>query len=169
MITDSELARLFASPPFVGTVLRYGSFLDYDLDCLLAIYFARGDRLNDALDLLIPELTFGRKIDVLRRLPLKHTKAHGDALAALRAFQKIRNLAAHSWTVSRAKCRDLLSDPSVRGLFVDYPTSLEAGFKLTRRRLVRLRQSKAFGADARAVSRELDVRAVELVLKNASA
>lgn len=72
MITDSELAQLFASPAFVGTVLRYGSFLDYDLDCLLTVYFARPDRLNEALDLLIPELAFGRKIDVLRKLPLKH-------------------------------------------------------------------------------------------------
>jgi len=169
MITDSELAALFASPAFVGTVLRFGSFLDYDLDCLIAIYFARGDRLNTALDLLLPELTFGRKIELLRKLPLRHAKSHRDAIASLKAFQKLRNLAAHSWTVSRAKARELLSDQAIRALFVTYPVSLETGFRLTRRRLTRLRQSKAFGADARAVSQQLDMRAVELVLENASA
>jgi glycyl-tRNA synthetase beta subunit len=150
MLTERQLTKLFGNPVFVGTVLRYATMLEYDMDCLLALYLSRPERVDFVLDSV---------------LPLKHTKAHGDAIGALRGFQRVRNVAAHRWTVSVATSRDLLKDQNVRPLFADFPKSLLAAFSVTKSRLTRLRSSKAFGVDARTASKEMESRTILKILE----
>src|SRR5664279_4125864 len=80
MLSDRQLTHLFGNPVFVGTILQYTSMLEYDIDCLLALYISRPDRVDFVLDVVLPELTFNRKLEVFKQLPLKHTKAHGDTI-----------------------------------------------------------------------------------------
>jgi hypothetical protein len=169
MLSDRQLTHLFGNPVFVGTILQYTSMLEYDIDCLLALYISRPDRVDFVLDVVLPELTFNRKLEVFKQLPLKHTKAHGATIVALRGFQRVRNVAAHRWTVSVTTLRQLLQDQHVRPLFTDFPKSLHANFSLTRRRLTRLRGSKAFGVDARTASKDMDTRTLLKVLSDSAA
>lgn len=166
MLTDYQVARLFTKPSFVGAMLRYAALLEYDLDCLLTLYFARRDRIDDTLEFLLSELTFGRKIGVLRHLPLKRMKSHATALAGFRGFVRLRNLAAHNWSVPRRKVRELLKDPIIRDVFSDPPSSLEGSFRGTRRALTRLRQSKAFGPQARKASRDMEMRTLLRIMSD---
>jgi hypothetical protein len=157
-MSEQSLARLFSQPAFAGNLLRCAAFLEDELDILLTVYFIRSERTDAAQDLLLRELTFGRKIELLRKLPLGTSTSKKTALEALRTFQRLRNVAAHHSLIFVEKTRELLKDQGVRALFANYPTSFEKAFHAGRRSLVRLRKTKAFGPNARTESEKLEVR-----------
>ena len=60
MKSDREIWELFCNRTFVGDVLRYSALLEFELNAVIAQYFIRSDRYEDAVQILLPELSFGR-------------------------------------------------------------------------------------------------------------
>jgi hypothetical protein len=123
MITGEEVQALFRDEAFRGSLLFRAAQLEFDLGCLLCAYFIRADRYDEAMDGLLRDLPFGRKIEIAKRLPLNKTvKSYGVALTGLVAFQRLRNVAAHQWSVSLSAARQLLTDARCRAI-LDVPDS----------------------------------------------
>ena len=145
MRSDREIWYLFSDSSFVGDVLRKTTQLEFDLDAVLTQYFIRSDRFEAAMELLLPELTFGRKIDLLTHLPLrKSLLSYGRAIEGLRKFQRIRNIVAHSPHVSFSTAKKLARDGNYKRLLHDYPEGLLAEFGQTARSLIRLLRVREF-------------------------
>jgi hypothetical protein len=166
MLTEEQIWRLFSKPEFVGAVLRLAALLEYDLDSLLCAYFIRPDRLESALELLFADVTVGRKLEMLRKLPVpKQLTSYRKAVAGLSRFQRIRNIAAHQWSVPRRTVHMLLEDRGFRDLLARYPEGLQEDFRATRASIWRLRRTKTWGVVCGTVG-ELDSLAVLKVLKD---
>ena len=62
----------------------------------------------------------------------------------MRRFRKIRNIAAHNWTVSVSDVEKLLGGVEYRKMLLDYPNGLREDFNETRKCLSRLTRVKEF-------------------------
>ena len=145
MSIEHKVRDLFSDSEFVGNVIRYSTFLEFDLDCVLCQYFIREDRIDDGLDLLLSEFTFGRKIGLLTNLPIRKSLiSYQRSISGLRRFQRIRNLVAHDWTINISKVRKLLECKQYDDLLIDYPDGMKRAFRVTRRALCRLIRVKEF-------------------------
>lgn len=144
MSTESRVKSLFSNRDFVGVVIRYTALLEFELDGLLAQYFLREDRIEVGISLLIRHLSFGDKVGTLAKLPIrKPLVSFRRAVVGLRRFQRIRNTAAHSWTISSAEVKRLLSGAEYnRRMLEDYPAGLDQEFMSTRDALERLSRVK---------------------------
>ncbi len=143
MLTESKVKSLFSNRDFVGAVIRYTALLEFELDGLLAQYFLREDRIEGGISLLIPHLRFDDKVGILAKLPIrKPLTSFTRAVVGLRRFQRIRNIAAHSWTISSAQIKRLLSGAEYRRMLEDYPAGLDQEFMSTRDSLERLSRVK---------------------------
>jgi len=153
MSTDREIWFLFSSSQFVGDVLRQTTRLEFDLDTVLAQYFIRSDRYEAAMEFLIPEISFGRKIDLFSNLQIrKSLLSYRRSIAGLRKFQKIRNIIAHSPHVSFTKAKKLARDGNYRKMLHGFPDGMLEESNGTARslsRLLRVREFRnPFSADA---------------------
>ena len=145
MKSEHEVWRLLSDSEFVGDVLRYFTQLEFDLNALLSQYFIRSDRYKIAMDLLLPELSFGRKIDLFTNLPIRKTLlSYERAISGLRRFQKIRNLVAHNPHISRSMAKKIAADGNLRQIIHGYPEGMIDEYRLTRRSLSRLLRVREF-------------------------
>jgi hypothetical protein len=165
--TVSKIKKLFSNPDFVGNVIRYTALLEFEVDCLLAQYFLRVDRIDEGISLLIEDLRFGAKVDTLAELPVRKSVASfGRAIAGLRRFGRVRNLAAHSWTVSSREVKKLLGGTEYKRMLMDYPGSLCEEFIATRTAVERLsRVGEFLGAGGRKIV-DSGMRAIERILSD---
>lgn len=142
---DRKVKDLFSDSNFIGDVLRFTALLEFELDCLLAQYFLREDRVEDGMTFLISNLNFNSKVETLAKLKIrKSIESFPRAIAGLRRFRKIRNIAAHSWTVSFSDARNLLGGVEYQKMLLDYPKGLSKEFNETRKCLWRLARVKEF-------------------------
>lgn len=151
MNTEHIVVEAFRKPAFRGAILRYTTLLEFSLEATLALYILRPERLQEGRDLLIADLQFGRKIDLLQKLSIPSTKSKSAALDGLRAFQRLRNLASHRAHVTRADARELLKNTTVTAMFAD-SALFESTFRRTRNALERIQRTRAFGPNARAAA-----------------
>jgi hypothetical protein len=142
---ERKIKDLFVKKEFIGEVLRFTILLEFELDCLLAQYFIREDRIDDGLAMLISNLAFNAKIEVFAKLPVrKSVKSFPKAVTGLRRFRKIRNIAAHSFAISSSEVSNLLHGAEYKRMLAEYPEGLQEYFDETRRSLWRLRRVKEF-------------------------
>jgi hypothetical protein len=145
MKTESEIWHLFSDRKFIGSILRHTTLLEFELNGLLAQYFIRSDRYEEAMELLLPELSFGRKIDLFKRLPIrKSLKSYQTAISGLRRFQRIRNIVAHTPHISRSRSKEFTKDGNYKRILHDYPEGTLDEFRNTSRSLTRLLRVKEF-------------------------
>ncbi len=130
---------------YAGVVIKYATRLEFSLDCLLTAYYIRPDRYDTAMDDFWPDLTFGRKIELTKRLPLnKKLKSYGMAIAGLVAFQRLRNVVAHQWSVSLTTVGKLLDDQRLNDLLTN-EGSMEETYRATENALAQLVRTKEVG------------------------
>jgi hypothetical protein len=140
-----EIWELFYDHTFVGNVLRYSTLLEFELNALIAQYFIRSDRYEYAMEELLPELTFGKKIDILTHLPVrKSLSSYQQAISGLRRFQKIRNIVAHNPSVSLSKAKLFSNDGNFKQMLQEYPTGMQQEYRQTLRALSRLLKIREF-------------------------
>jgi hypothetical protein len=133
LLSSNEIKKLFSDKEFVGNTIRWATSLEFYLDCVLAQYFIRADRQMEALDTLISEVSFGRKIEMLSRLLIrKKVRSRPLAVAGLKRFQRVRNLVAHHWIVSTNQVTKLLEQPELYRMLSGYPNSMQNEFRRTR-------------------------------------
>ena len=145
MLSDYEVRELFSDKEFIGTILRLSSLLEMSLDCALAQYFVRDDRIQEGLDLILSEMTFSKKIEILAKLPIRRNiVSHKKAIVRLRRFRRIRNIAAHSWALSISETRKLLNNSEYKAILRDYPNGTKREFQSARDSLHRLLRTKEF-------------------------
>jgi hypothetical protein len=143
--TERKVKDLFSNHEFVGDVVRYTALLEFELDCLLAQYFLREDRIDEGMSLLISNLNFGSKVEILAKLPVRESvRSFHRAVTGSRRFRRIRNIAAHRWTMSFSEVKDLLNGVEYKLMLVDYPVGLRKDFNGTRSCLSRLSRVKEF-------------------------
>lgn len=143
-LTERKVRSLFSNRSFVGDVIRYAALLEFDVDSLLAQYFLREGRIEDGMSLLIRNLTFSEKVETLAKLPVRASViSFARAVSGLRRFRRIRNLAAHNWTISSQEAKKLMDGVEYRRMLVDYPAGLRGDFDATRNYLERLSRVKA--------------------------
>jgi hypothetical protein len=149
--TERRVQDLFSDNESIGDVVRFTALLDFELDCLLAQYFVREDRINEGMSLLIANLNFGGKVETLARLPVRKSVASFQrAVTGLRRFRRVRNTAAHRWTISLPEVRGLLNGVEYKKMLVDYPVGLREDFNETRKCLWRLSRVREFlGVDGK--------------------
>lgn len=127
--TERKLKDLFSNRDFIGDVIRYTALLEFDADCLLAQYFLREDRIDEGISLLIGNLNFNAKVETLAKLPVrKSVTSFTRAVAGLRRFRRIRNIAAHNWAVPSSEVKNLFNGAEYKKMLVDYPGSLREDF-----------------------------------------
>ncbi len=142
---ERKVKDLFSDSNFIGDVLRFTALLEFELDCLLAQYFLREDRIEDGLTFLISSLNFNSKVETLAKLRIrKSIDSFPRAIAGLRRFRKIRNIAAHNWTVSFSDVRNIMGGVEYQKMLLDYPIGLKKEFYETRKCLWRLARVKEF-------------------------
>ena len=145
MKTISEMKSLFTDKAFVGDVLRTTTLIEVALDCTLAYYYARADRIEPAVDSLLSEIPFGKKIDILAALPLRTTlKSRNASVASLRRLRRIRNHIAHNWRIDSEELNTLLKDQNIAHILSGYPKSLFDELQRTRAHLQILMRTREF-------------------------
>lgn len=157
VMTESVVSRAFVDAAFRGRIIRYATLLEYALEGTLALYFVRPERIDEIRDLLLTEIQLGRKIELLQKLPIPASRSKSAALDGLRAFQRLRNVAAHRWHVKREDARELLKNTTVARMIAN-PETFETVFRRTRRGLERIRRTRAFGPDATSAARAVAER-----------
>lgn len=142
---NRKVQNLFSNRDFVGDVIKFTALLEFELDCLLAQYFLREDRIEDGMVFLISNLTFNNKVETLAKLQIrKSVESFPRAISGLRRFRKIRNIAAHSWIISLSDAKNLLGGIEYQRMLLDYPDGLSKEFDETRKCLWRLARVKEF-------------------------
>jgi hypothetical protein len=145
MKTPHELKRLFYDKEFIGAVLRCSTLLEADLDVLLCLFYCRKARVKDALEKLMPELSFHAKIEMLTAIPIrKNTRSYTVAIGRLRAFRRVRNIVSHQWTTSTVEVEKLCKNGEIAAILDGYPEVMESEFANCRRALGRLAQTREF-------------------------
>jgi hypothetical protein len=145
MKSEREIWKLLSNRTFIGDVLRYFTSLEFELNAVIAQYFIRSDRYEDAMEVLLPELSLGRKLELLTRLPIrKSLLSYQRAISGLRRFQRVRNIVAHNPHISFSKAKSLSNDGNYRQILHEYPKGMQEEFKLTRRSLSRLLRVREF-------------------------
>ena len=145
MKTPHELKRLFYEKEFIGEVLRSSTLLESELDVLLCHFFCRKIRVKDALDKLMPEVSFNTKIELLAALPIrKKTKSYSVAIGRLRAFRRLRNLVAHQWTTTALEVEKLCKNQEIAKMLDGYPDAMKDEFRNCRQALCRLVRTREF-------------------------
>ena len=140
-----EVVKLFSDRIFVWDVLRFSTLLEFELNGVLTQYFIRSDRYESAMEFLLPELSFGRKIDLLTRISIrKSLLSYQRAVTGLRKFQKIRNIVAHSPILSTSKAKSLSKDGNYKRIIHEYPEGMQEEWWLTSRSLLRLLRVREF-------------------------
>lgn len=137
--------ELFFNAEFVGNVLRFSTLLEFELNALIAQYYVRSDRYEFAIEELLSELSFGKKIDILSNLPIrKSLSSYRQGVSGLRRFQKIRNVIAHNPSVSKSKAKLLSTDGNFKRMLQEYPEGMQLEYRLTLRSLSRLIRTREF-------------------------
>ena len=132
---------MFNNHEFRGKVLSYASSPDNYLERALTQYSIRDDKYPEGLQ-IISSLNFDRKIQIFEHLPIRKKGNHKKAVLGLRAFQKIRNIAAHSQFVK--DIHHLLHDRRAMVALSNYPNNMDALLAQTEISLLKLMQTKAF-------------------------
>lgn len=142
---ERKVKELLSDRNFIGDVIRFTALLEFELDCLLAQYFLREDRIEEGMAFMISNLNFSSKVETLAKLQVrKSVGSFPRAVSGLRRFRKIRNIAAHSWTMSFSEARNLLGGVEYQKMLLDYPNGLYKEFNETRKCLWRLARVKEF-------------------------
>jgi hypothetical protein len=139
MKSDGEIWQLFYDSTFVGDVMRYSTLLEFALNAVIAQYYIRSDRYEEAMEDLLPELSFGKKLDLLTHLPIrKKLSSYQKAISGIRQFLKIRNIVAHNPSISQSRVKQLSKDDSCKKILQEYPEGMKEVYYLTSIALSRL-------------------------------
>ena len=145
MNNPQEIRSLFSTNEFVGTVLRFTTVLETNVDFLLTQYFIRDDRIEAGMSLLLSDFAFSRKVELLASLPIRNgLKSRNSAVTGLRHFRRIRNIVAHNWTISQSEVSRLLQVEGLNKMLLEYPDEMWKSFRKTRDSLNRLINTKDF-------------------------
>jgi hypothetical protein len=145
MLSEPEIKNLFINEDFIGNTIRWTNFLEFSLNCAISQYFIRADRQVESIETLLPEISFGRRVELLYRLPIrKAVQSRTLAVAGLKRFQRVRNLVAHHWILTNKQMTKLISDPQIHKMLSGYPDSMKKDFQRTRHYLAILLRAREF-------------------------
>ena len=122
-----DLVGCLVTPESKGTLICIAALAEEEIAVLLIRYFALPARVGEFKTLIASNLNFNEKIGALAKIlpKLDATEANYQPhLRFLRALQKLRNTAAHSYSIHIDKATELAADTEVAHITAEYPKNL---------------------------------------------
>jgi len=127
-----DLASNLVSPEKKGELISLAALAEEEVSSFITRYLAQPKRADILCGMLDDNLTFSRKIDVLKRI-LSFAEPDDAVrmrhLAFLAALRKLRNKGAHSYGIRPAEIEQLAADSVAMALVKDFPDAIWAGIK----------------------------------------
>ena len=150
------LKATLQSSEIIAEVIKFSAIWEASLDRYLAIEFGGTNvRYDDFIELIAPNMTFARKIEVFRYMTFpRKTKSQSGIVASLTRVRKIRNRLAHAHRLDAPVIAKIQSDRDLVAFVLDYPNSFIAEHRkldnwfshLWRSWEIRLKKDRAYWA-----------------------
>ncbi|MBV9657601.1 MAG: hypothetical protein JO295_05770 [Verrucomicrobia bacterium] len=130
-----DLVSGLVDPEKKGNIISLAALAEEELTKFLTRYYAAQNRSEDFQELIENSLTFHDKIEAVKKVipKLDSTEAnYKPHFEFLRALKRLRNTAAHSYSVGIDEATKLAGDSEAIHLVSDFPNNLWARVKALR-------------------------------------